>query len=586
MKKKILKYYIVLILVVLTVTIIFTSHIAQKYYKHEVENKLSSIGFSIEYYLMELKDSHQMDFDSIAKEYAGMHNRNISYEKEEIRITFIDFSGKVVGDSQADYHVMENHLDRNEVQKALKEGWGKDIRYSRTVKADFLYVAIPLTELNVIVRVSVPLIQLNNIVEMIWFYSMLTILSGLILAVLLSLRIANTLVNPLKDMILASKEISNGNYSKRIMLKSKDELGQLADHFNDMASRLEKTVLDLNNKKIEVESIVNSITNGIVAVDDSKRVILINPAACNVFNIETGSISSGDNISDYIRNSQINLLLEDTITENRSHEGEITLGDKILSISTFPFKPDGSEGLNGGGIIFIQDITKMRKLEQLRTEFVSNVTHELKTPITSIRGFIETLKNGSITNEKVAVRFLDIIDIEAERLYALINDILQLSEIESKLKDTDLERLCLKYVIDDVFEVLQNIAQEKNIHLYNNVDEELFIKANRNRMKQLILNLVDNGIKYNKPNGSVTIEAKKDAGKTVIFVRDTGIGIPKEHTARVFERFYRVDRGRSRDMGGTGLGLSIVKHIVNLYNGDIKVNTEVGKGTEFIIQLP
>jgi two-component system phosphate regulon sensor histidine kinase PhoR len=236
--------------------------------------------------------------------------------------------------------------------------------------------------------------------------------------------------------------------------------------------------------------------------------------------------------------------------------------------------------------LFIQDITKVRKLEQLRTEFVSNVTHELKTPITSIRGFIETLKNGSINNEKVAIRFLEIIDIESERLYALINDILQLSEIETKYQDTDLERLSLKSAVDDVFEVLQNIAGEKNIQLENKVDEKVLIKANRNRMKQLILNLVDNGIKYNVQNGSVTVDAYRDKGKVIISVKDTGIGIPSEHIARIFERFYRVDKGRSRDMGGTGLGLSIVKHIVNLYNGDIKVNSEVNRGTEFIIQIP
>jgi two-component system phosphate regulon sensor histidine kinase PhoR len=278
--------------------------------------------------------------------------------------------------------------------------------------------------------------------------------------------------------------------------------------------------------------------------------------------------------------------LHDTLLQNEPLEGEFIVGDKILRINTSPIRPDNSKNNNSGGILFIQDVTKVRKLEQLRTEFVSNVTHELKTPITSIRGFIETLKNGSINNENVAMRFLDIIDIEAERLHALINDILQLSEIETKLKEIDIESFCIKSLIDEVFEVLQNFASDKNISLQNKVDEKVLIKANRNRMKQLLLNLADNGIKYNVENGSVIIDAYRDEGKIIISIKDTGIGIPSEHVERVFERFYRVDKGRSRDMGGTGLGLSIVKHIVNLYNGDIKVNTEINKGTEFIIQIP
>lgn len=584
MKKRIFKYYLILILFVLIVSVIFTSDITGKYYKYEVENKLESVGLSIEYYLLD--SNRQLDYNSIAKDYAKRLNLNNLHPEDKFRITFIDFSGKVLGDSEADYLSMENHRDRKEVREALKGVNGKDIRRSRTIKTDFLYVALPLEKLNVIVRVSVPLVELGNINKMIRFYSILTILAGLILTVLVSLRIATSIIRPLKDLIFASKEISNGNYSKRISVESNDELGLLAANYNDMASKLEKTIFDLNNKKVEVESIVNSVSNGIVAVDSQNRVILINPAACSIFNISDCSLVMGGNISEHIRNNQINILLSNTITHNKPFECEIILDDKVMRINTCPIRTQNSSLSYLGGIISIQDITNVRKLEQLRTEFVSNVTHELKTPITSIKGFVETLKNGSINNEKVALRFLDIIDIEAERLHNLINDILHLSEIETKLTDTDMEKLGLKSVIDEVFEMLQNIAAGKNISLINKVDENILIKANRNRMKQLILNLVDNGIKYNVQNGSVEVHAYRDEGRIVISVSDTGIGIPSGHVARIFERFYRVDKSRSRDMGGTGLGLSIVKHIVNLYNGDIKVNTEVNKGTEFIIQIP
>lgn len=587
MKKKIFKYYFFLILTVLIVTIIFTSQIAQKYYKDEVENKLKSIGFSIEYYLLKSENKTDFDLDLFAKDYASSHNLNNSSEGQ-LRITFIDFSGNVLGDSEANYREMENHLLRDEIQEALKGRIGKSIRLSQTVNSDLLYIAMPLKQSDHIVRVSVPLIHLNNIERMIWFYSILTILVGLIVMMLVSLKITTFISRPLKDMIIASQEIANGNYSKRIQLNSTDELGQLAKNFNEMAFTLDKTIFDLNYKKIEVESIVDSITNGIVAVDNDNKIILINSAACNVFNIVYGSVMAGDDMVEHIRNNQLTLLLKETVSQNRSLECEVIVNGKILWTNTCPIKPINSSCDNSGGIIFIQDRTNVRKLEQLRTDFVSNVTHELKTPITSIRGFIETLKNGAISNPKVANKFLDIIDIEAERLHVLIKDILQLSEIETKLIDIEIETFKLKFVIDDVFEVLQNVANSKNIYLKNNVNEKVLVKANRNRIKQLILNLVDNGIKYNSQGGSVVINAYKDedTSKIIISVQDEGIGIPSEHIERIFERFYTVDRGRSKNMGGHGLGLSIVKHIVNLYNGDIKVNSDLGKGTEFIVKIP
>ncbi len=586
MKKKIFKYYLVLIVVVLITTVIFTTQLSKKYYKTEVENKLESIGLSIQYYLLQSKALSQIDYDKLAKDFATNYNQNITSRNNNLRVTFIDYFGRVLGDSEADYSTMENHTSRREIQIALSGNIGKDFRSSTTLQSDLLYMAIPIEQLDLIVRISIPLAKLTTIDTMSWYYSMLIILSALLLSAIVSSRIAETVIQPLNDIINASKEISNGNYSKSISVTSKDEVGQLALQFNEMASKLNKTVYDLNNKKIEVESIVQSITYGIVAVDNSKKILLINPAAFAVLSLDTNTNVTGDIISEHIRNNRVNLLLKESMQQNKPLECEIKLGEKDLLIKTSPIRSNNGEVDNSGWIISIQDVTIVHKLEQLRTEFVSNVTHELKTPITSIRGFIETLKSGSINNAEVSLRFLDIIDIEAERLHELINDILCLSEIETKQSDTDLESVDLKSLVDSVFEVMQNIANEKNIVFINSISEKIFIKANRNRMKQLILNLVDNAVKYNISNGSVAINAQNVGGKVVIHVKDTGIGVPNEHILRIFERFYRVDKGRSRDMGGTGLGLSIVKHIVNLYNGDIKVNSEIGKGTEFVIQLP
>ncbi|MEN2775641.1 ATP-binding protein [Acetivibrio clariflavus] len=586
MKKKILKYFLLLIAFVLVLTVIFTTQISKKYYKFEVENKLESIGISIKYYLLNNASGLQPDYNQLAENFANSYNQSITYPNSKLRVSFIDLSGKVLGDSEADYRTMENHSSRKEVQDALSGKIGKDYRSSSTLDFDLLYMAIPVKQLNLIVRVSVPLTELNMINRITWSYSVLIIISALVISIIVSLRIAETVIRPLNNIIHASKEISEGNYSKTISVNSKDEVGQLALQFNEMASKLDKTICDLNNKKIEMESIVQSITHGIIAVDNNLKILLINHAAFSVLNLDNNNQITGEIITQHIRNNRINLLLKESMEKNEPLECEISLDDKDLLIKTSPLRSNNQSTVASGWIISIQDNTKVRKLEKMRTEFVSNVTHELKTPITSIRGFIETLKNGAINNKDVSMRFLDIIDIEAERLHELINDILVLSEIENKQSDTDLERVELNSIIEGVFEIMQNIANDKNIVLINNSSEKVFIKANRNRMKQMILNLVDNAVKYNVPSGSVTVSAENAGGKVIICVKDTGIGIPSQHIPRIFERFYRVDKGRSRNMGGTGLGLSIVKHIVNLYNGVINVNSEVGKGTEFIIQLP
>ena len=356
-----------------------------------------------------------------------------------------------------------------------------------------------------------------------------------------------------------------------------------------MTLKLEENMTQMTDKSIKIDSIIDSMPSGIIAVDTHSRIILINSIACETFDIINNPGIIGVNIIELIRNNKINLLLNESIEKNVSLVNEIFLSspsEKVLRIYTNPIKTKTSESINSGGLLFMQDITSIRKLEQIKTEFVSNVTHELKTPLTSIRGFIETLRGGAINDTDVSERFLEIIDIEAERLYTLINDILQLSEIETKQNDTNIETYTLKPIVEEIFSILQGTAEKNGITLVYDISDKLKIVANRNRIKQMLINLVDNGIMYNCPNGNVRIHAYKAAGKVVITVKDTGIGIPPDHLPRIFERFYRVDRGRSRSMGSTGLGLSIVKHIVNLYIGDIKVYSQPGKGTEFIISLP
>ncbi len=595
MKKKIFLYYIILIVIGVSVTGFFTSELTQRFYKNEVEEKLKNSANLIKYNISEqIAAGNKVDYNKIAVNYAKLLDASSSYTnssqiKSSTRITFIDYSGNVLGESDTDYREMENHSNRKEVQEAIQGKTGSDVRFSKTLKMNFLYIAVPFDTPKVVIRISVPLIQLKNIDRAIWYYTLIGILAGVILTTLLALKFSSSVTKPINELIAATKEISMGNYSKRVNINAKDEFSQFAVSFNRMAAKLEEVIAEMTDKNLKVDSIINSMISGIAAVDTNYKVMLINSIACEMFGIKNGPGVIGINIIELIRNHQINHFLKETIEKNTPLSNEIIVSgpeEKILRVYTSPIKSLDSRSLNSGGIAVINDITNVKKLEQIRTEFVSNVTHELKTPLTSIRGFIETLRGGAIEDREVADKFLEIIDIEAERLYMLINDILQLSEIETKQKDSNISTHNFKSIAEEVLLILKDSADKKGIKLIGEIEDNIKIVANRDRIKQMLINLIDNGIKYNRENGSVTLKAYKYEGKIIITVKDTGIGIAKEHLARIFERFYRVDKGRSRSMGGTGLGLSIVKHIVNLYSGDIKVNSTTGSGTEFTIQLP
>jgi two-component system phosphate regulon sensor histidine kinase PhoR len=593
MRKKILLNFIILIIIGSSITGFFASRLTQNLYKKEIEDRLVNTISLINYQIsQELLESHKIDYNKAAKDYSSLLNltpRSANTSNINIRVTFIDFGGNVLGESDKNYKEMENHLQRKEVQDAIQGKIGRDVRPSQTLSVDYLYIAMPIKSTQVVVRISIPLIQLQKIDGTILFYVLIGIAASLIVTALLAFKFSSSLTEPINELSAVSKQIASGNYSKRTEIKSKGELGQLAAMFNEMSSKLEKTVADLTDKNIKFDSVMNSLTNGIVAIDNRKKIILINEIACNMFGIQNSKGIIGTNLLELIRNHHINSLVDETLKTNDPLSAEISFSfpeERILRINTSLIKSKGPDTSSSGAVISVHDITNIKKLEQIRTDFVSNVTHELKTPLTSIRGFVETLREGAINDSEVAEKFLEIIDIEAERLYMLINDILQLSEIETRQKDYNIKSHNLESIIKEIISILEGIARKKGIAITYECDPDLMIVANKDRIKQMLLNLTDNAIKYNKENGSVLIKAYRAEGKIILSVKDTGIGIASVHINRIFERFYRVDKGRSRSMGGTGLGLSIVKHIVNLYSGDIKINSEPGKGTEFTVQLP
>ncbi len=564
MKKKIFAYFLVVTIIGVSVTGLLISLLSQQYYKDEAEEKLAHAARLIKHDISEeLSEGKIIDYNQAAKKYADILNEGIyldpSMTSIKNRVSFIDIYGYVAGESDADFREMENHLNRQEITQAISGQLGTDIRYSSTLKTKFLYTALLIEQADIVVRVSHPLNYISNINKTTLKFSLIGIFAGIAITIFLANRFSARVSHPIDQKI------------------------------NAVNQQLEKTIEELTDKNVKVDSIINSMMNGIVAVDRDYHVMLINSKACELFGINQKDEVFGANLLEFIRNNRINRMLTDTIESNESMSAEVHLNsphDMILQVKTAPIMPKDSSSPNSGGIIYVEDITAFKKLEHIRTEFVSNVTHELKTPLTSIRGFVETLKNGALDDKEIANQFIDIIDIEAERLSTLINDILQLSEIESGMKDSNIAVHKLDSIITEIKPVLQSVAEKKNISLSWNVDENLHIKANKDRIKQLFINIIDNAIKYNIDNGNVDITAIKKDGKINISVKDTGIGIESRHLSRIFERFYRIDKGRSRNMGGTGLGLSIVKHIVNLYGGDLNVKSSPGNGTEFIIRFP
>lgn len=428
-RKKLFSYYVVLVVTGMIITGFFVSQLANNLYKRNVENKLVSIAkLIINEISEESKGGRRVDYNSLADKYAkalaDFSQDGMATDMADLRITIIDHGGNVLGDSEADYKTMENHLMRNEVQEAIKGSIGMDIRHSKTLDTDFLYIAVKSSE--IIIRLSLPLIEINNINWIIWRYIAIGILAGLLITILLALRFSASVTRPVNELIVASKEISKGNYSKRVQLKTNDEFNQLADTFNEMASRLEHTVADLTDKNMKVETIINSMMDGIIAVDNNYRIVLINRTAREMFDIDNNIDVIGSSLIEVVRNNRLNSYVRKSVSRGVSSINEILIGstsrnEKTYKIHTNPIKSVDSSEKISGAIVLIQDITNLKKLEQIRTDFVSNVTHELKTPLTSIRGFIETLRTGAINDPEVADSFLEIIDIESERLYTLID---------------------------------------------------------------------------------------------------------------------------------------------------------------------
>jgi len=507
------------------------------------------------------------------------------------RVTIIARDGRVIGDSEVGgpgLAGMENHLDRPEVQEALRTGTGTSMRYSETLRMDMLYVAMTYGngQTDGFVRLAMPLSYIASarsaLHGLLGWAMGLTVLAALLLSYILS----NLTTRPLRDMAAAAAGIGRGEAHTRISVASRDEVGELAGVLNDMAERIDEQLQRIVAEKQQLDTILRSMGEGVMVTAPDGAITLVNPAFRRLFSI-TGEVE-GKNLIEISRHPDLLAAFNDLKTsQSEKLVQEITIqpGDVTLHTHWAPLSLNGRQGV----VAVFHDISGMKKAENMRRDFVANVSHELRTPVSVIKGYAETLLDGTMAADpERAVRFVEIILSHSERLSSLINDILTLSKLESKNAVLDLNSLDAAGTMAKTCMLLEENAHKKQISLVCDIPPGLpRIMADQGRLEQVLINLLDNAIKYTSEQGTVTLSAQWDeaSGMVRIDVADTGIGIPFKDIPRIFERFYRVDEARSREQGGTGLGLAIVKHIVQLHGGDISVTSEQGKGSVFSFTL-
>ncbi|MFA5031928.1 MAG: ATP-binding protein [bacterium] len=567
---KIFSGYFFIILGLSSLILVSSFITIRKHYIGLLVENLQNLGTTLTLKLEPIIEEHNFqELDSLVKRIGFIINT---------RITIIDSNGIVLADSQKDPKSMENHKTRPEVGQALEGHIGKSWRLSTTVKEEMLYVALPIKRQGRIFDILRLSLSVRNDINRLLNNLMLQISQVILIIMVLSLLgaflLSKNLSKPIKELSIASNKVAQGDFNVKVFIKNNDELSGLANSFNHMTEQIKTLFTELVSQKEELTNIISSIQEGLVLLDKKGKIILFNES---MQKIVPDSVLKDKFYWEVLRNPKLNALVKKVQNEKQSSFEEIDLNDKtfLCGISYMTSKEEI--------VLIFHDITKNKELEKIKRDFVVNVSHELKTPLTVIKGFTETLE--SEVNEK-SKHFLDIIKNHTDRLINIIQDLLVLSELEEKKNNLNLEQVNLQNLIENVAKIFEQKLKGKQLNLEINVDSNIPpIKADAFKIEQMFINLIDNAIKYTE-NGKIKVSCTQEETNIKIEIEDTGIGIPQEYLARIFERFYVVDKSRSRKSGGTGLGLSIVKHIVLLHNGTINVESEPGQGTNFSITLP
>lgn len=568
-KKLFISYF--LIITILSAVIIFSSfRVINKHYINYLTTQLKNSSLILKKQITPLLINNEYrKIDSLVKELEPIINT---------RITIVRPDGEVIGDSEENPEKMENHKDRPEIKEALNNQMGRSLRFSKTVSENMLYIAIPINkngEIIGIIRTSLFLREIDKLLNQLKSKVFYTVLIITILSLLGIYIFSNSLSKPIRKIIKASKEITKGNYNIKITITNKDEFKDLADSFNQMISQIKKLFSQLSYEKEHLQNILYNIEEGIIVLDKNGVITLANKSIKEI--IENQHLLNKTYWKE-LQNPGINELVEQVIKEKNSIIKEVDLNDKTFLCSA-SFLSSNNEI-----VLIFHNITERQKLKIIKKDFVASVSHELRTPLTAIKGFVETIYENKA--DKKTKHYLDIIKKHTDRLIYIIEDLMTLSKLEKKGQNLELEKMNLHEMLNDIANMFEVKLKQKSLKLKIDIKREASqINADSFQLEKIFINLIDNAIKYTD-SGQITINIFKIKNLIHIEIEDTGIGIPKNHIPRIFERFYVVDKSRSRQFGGTGLGLSIVKHIVLLHNGQITVESEPEKGTKFIILLP
>jgi len=575
-------YLLITLISLVAITLYATNELRQFYHDRTADDLRARALLIDEDVRRRLLSGRSETVDALCKEYG---------EKASTRITVILTDGKVVGDTDSSPETMENHGDRAEVEAALNGRAHPSIRFSDTLKQQMMYVAIPVEHDGAtlgVLRMAIPLTMIDDALRTIHWH---ILAGGLVVALAaagISLLISRKISRPLEQLKRGAERFARGDLDHKLPVGDSYEIGALAEALNQMAAELDDRMRAVLGQRNEREAILSSMVEGVLAVDLKGRLISLNQAGARLIGVEPQAVH-GRTLQEAVRNEQLETLVDEVLSSQQPMEKEIALYEneqRYLQAYGTVLRDASPQPI--GVLLVLHDVTRIKRLERVRQDFVANVSHELKTPVTSIKGFVETLLDGAMQDAADTQRFLKIVATQADRLGAIIDDLLDLSRIEQEAERAEivLTPVPVKNVLETAIELCRPKASKKQIEIELTCDDRLQTAINPPLLEQAVVNLIDNAVKYSPAGQPIHVEADRERSEVVVRVRDHGCGIGAEHLPRIFERFYRVDKARSRKLGGTGLGLAIVKHIAQAHGGRATVQSTPEVGSTFAVHLP
>jgi len=566
---KVFAGYVVLLLLLSGAFLLFSFSTIKRHYLDTLARDLENIGRTLDARVFSYLDENRLpDLEVFLQD----HGRKIG-----TRLTVIDPEGVVLADSERDPATMENHRFRPEIGEALEGRPGRSLRYSSTVKEEMLYIALPLARsgrVEGILRVSLFVRDINVLIKAVRKDIGLAMAIVIGLSLVGAFAFSRSLTRPLRELMKASRQVAAGDFNTTVRIRSSDEWKDLARSFNAMTSEVKTLFDDLRKRKEELDNIMASMHEGLLVLDGAGKIILANRSAKTLIDQET---PEGKYFWEVVRMTPFVDLIRCVKEEKKSRTTEVVFGERSI-LCRAAFLP-AQEGV----VVTFHDVTEMQNLARIKKDFVLNVSHELRTPLTAIKGYAETLQDAA--DEQTRNYVLTIIR-HTDRLIRIVEDLITLATLEEKAVALEIVKVDLKEVAENVVRIFKPRAREKNLDLRLEAGPDLPpIDGDPFRLEQLLVNLIDNAVKYTE-KGSVRVALRREDGRVAVEVVDTGIGITEDNQARIFERFYVVDKSRSRKAGGTGLGLSIVKHIVLLHGGEVRLQSRLGAGSKFTVFLP